>query len=148
MGLAVVHGIVKEHNGLIKVESKLGKGTTFNIFFPVVEKKAVIESKTDEGLPTGTESILFIDDEKSLVQLGCQRLKRLGYKVEATTSPIEALEIFLSNPDQYDLIVTDLTMLQMTGDKLVKEILEIRPDLPVILCTGFSEKIDEKKQRG
>jgi PAS domain S-box-containing protein len=145
MGLAVVHGIVKGHNGLITVESELGKGTTFNIFFPAVEKEAMVEIETGEELPTGNERILFIDDEESLVKMGHQRLERLGYKVEATISPIEALELFRSKPDQFDLVITDLTMPKMTGDKLVKEILNIRPDIPIILCTGFSEKIDEKK---
>ncbi len=147
MGLAVVHGIVKGHNGLITVESKLGKGTTFNIFFPVVEKKAVIETKTDDKLPTGEERILFIDDEESIVKLGRLSLERLGYKVKATISPIEALEIFRSRPDEFDLVITDLTMPKMTGDKLVKEILSIRPNIPIILCTGFSEKMDEKEAK-
>jgi CheY-like chemotaxis protein len=145
MGLAVVHGIIKEHNGFIKVKSELGKGTTFNIFFPAIEKEAVAETKTDEKLPTGNESILFIDDEKPLAQLGHQRLERLGYKVEASTSPLDALELFRSKPDQFDLVITDMTMPQMTGEKLIKEILNIRSDIPIILCTGFSEKIDEKK---
>lgn len=147
MGLAVVHGIVKEHSGLIKVESELGKGTAFSIYFPAIEKAVVIETEIDEEIPSGSESILFIDDEASLVKLGCQKLERLGYKVKGTTNPIEALDRFRSKPDQYDLIITDMTMPQMTGDKLVKEILNIRPGIPVILCTGFSEKIDEKKAK-
>jgi PAS domain S-box-containing protein len=147
MGLAVVHGIVKGHDGTIIVDSKPGKGTTFSIFFPVVEKEAAVETETDKKLPTGDERILFIDDEESLVKMGHQRLERLGYKVEATISPIEALELFRSQPDQFDLVITDLTMPKMTGDKLVKEILNIRSDIPIILCTGFSEKIDEKKAK-
>ena len=147
MGLAVVHGIVKEHNGLIAVESELGKGTTFRILFPVVEKEAVVETEIDEKLPTGDEKILFIDDEEAIVKLGCQKLERLGYKVEATISPFEALELFRSKPDLYNLVITDLTMPKMTGDKLVKEFLTIRPDIPIILCTGFSEKIDESKAK-
>jgi PAS domain S-box-containing protein len=147
MGLAVVHGIVKGHNGLITVESELGKGTTFSIFFPVVEREVVVEAETDEKLPTGSERILFIDDEESLVKIGHQRLEWLGYKVEATISPIEALRLFRSQPDQFDLVITDLTMPKMTGDKLVKKILNIRSDIPIILCTGFSEKIDEKKSK-
>jgi CheY-like chemotaxis protein len=145
MGLAVVHGIVKEHNGIITVESELGKGTTFSIFFPVVKKEAAVETETDEILPVGDERILFIDDEESMVKMGHQRLERLGYKVEAMTSPIEALALFRSRPDQFDLIITDMTMPLITGDKLIKETLNIQSDIPVILCTGFSEKIDEKK---
>ena len=144
MGLAVVHGIVKEHKGVITVESEPGKGTTFGIFLPVVEKLAVVDSESVEDYPTGNERILFVDDEKSMVNLGQQRLERLGYSVEATTSPTEALILFKSKPDYFDLIITDMAMPDITGDKLVKEILEIRPDLPIILCTGFSEKVDER----
>jgi PAS domain S-box-containing protein len=145
MGLAVVHGIIKEHNGYITVKSELGKGTTFNIFFPAVEKEAIAETKTGEKLPGGNESILFIDDEKLLAKLGYQRLNRLGYKVEASTNPLDALELFRSQPDKFDLVITDMTMPQMTGEKLIKEVLSIRSDIPIILCTGFSEKIDEEK---
>ena len=147
MGLAVVHGIVKGHNGTIAVKSEPGKGTTFSICFPVVEKEAFVETENDEKPSTGDERILFIDDEELIVKLGRKMLERLGYKVEAMASPIEALEMFRSQPDQFDLVITDLTMPKMTGDKLVKEILNIRSDLPIILCTGFSEKIDEKKAR-
>ena len=147
MGLAVVHGIVKGHNGIITVESELGKGTTFNIFFPVIGEEAVEQIETIEELPTGDETILYIDDEASIVELGHQRLERLGYKVESKTSPIEALNLFRSQPEKFDLVITDLTMPKMTGDQLVKEILNIRPDLPIILCTGFSEKTDEKEAR-
>ena len=147
MGLAVVHGIVKGHNGLITVKSELGKGTTFSIFFPSVEKDAVVEIESNEKLPTGNERILFIDDEESLVKIGRKRLERLGYKVETTTSPIEALDLFRSKPEQYDLIITDMAMPQMTGDKLITEFLAIRPNMPIILCTGFSEKIDEKRAK-
>ncbi len=147
MGLAVVHGIVKGHNGIILVESELGKGTTFSIFFSVVAKEAEVETEADEKLPTGDERILFVDDEELIVGIGHQILERLGYKVESTTSPIDALGLFRSKPDQFDLVITDLTMPRMTGDKLVKEILKIQRDIPIILCTGFSEKIDEKKAK-
>jgi PAS domain S-box-containing protein len=145
MGLAVVHGIVKEHNGIIAVKSEPGKGTAFGLFFPAVENEAVVGIVTDEALPTGNERILFIDDEESIVKLGRQRLERLGYHVETATSPIEALAMFQSKPHDFDLIISDMTMPDMTGDRLVKEILNIRPNLPIILCTGFSEKIDESK---
>ena len=147
MGLAVIHGIVKDHNGVITVKSELGKGTTFSIFFPAVEKEAEVEIESDEELPAGDERILFVDDEEVIVKLGRQRLERLGYKIEATISPIEALEMFRSKPDRFDLVITDLMMPKLTGDKLVKEMLNIRSDIPIILCTGFSEKIDEKKAR-
>ncbi len=147
IGLSVVHGIVKSHGGAIRVKSELGKGTAFTVLFPAVETKTDSEIETDEKLPSGDERILFIDDEESIAKLGHQRLERLGYKVEAKTSPIEALELFRAKPDQFDLVITDLTMPKMTGDKLVKEILNIRSEIPIILCTGFVEKIDEKKAK-
>jgi CheY-like chemotaxis protein len=147
MGLSVVHGIVKNYGGIISVESKFGKGTTFNIYLPVVEEEAVIETGTIEVLPKGNERILFVDDDKSLIYVSRYRLERLGYQVETKTNPVEALELFRDSPDRFDLIITDMTMPQMTGDHLVEEILKIRPDTPTILCTGFSEKIDEQKAK-
>ena len=147
MGLSLVHGIVKSHEGAILVDSELGTGTTFSIFFPVVEEQAVIETETEEELPTGSERILLVDDEESIVYVGQNRLERLGYQVETRMNPVEALESFRTNPDQFDLIITDMTMPQMTGDQLVKEILKIRPDMPIILCTGFNENIDEEKAK-
>lgn len=145
MGLAVVHGIVMNHEGAIAVDSKVGQGTTFNVLLPIVRREPVSEIAIDEDLPTGKERILFVDDEESIVKIGRQRLERLGYEVESTTSSVEALDLFRSKPDQFDLVITDLTMPKMTGDKLVKEILNIRPDMPIILCTGFSEKMDAEK---
>ena len=147
MGLAVVHGIVMKHNGAIFVESELEKGTTFNLFFPASEREPISEILIDEDLPVGKERILFIDDEESIVYVGRNRLERLGYQVETKTNPVEALEVFRDKPDRFDLVITDMTMPQMTGDFLVKEILRIRPDMPTILCTGFSEKIDEGKAK-
>jgi PAS domain S-box-containing protein len=147
MGLAVVHGIVMNHNGAIFVDSDLEKGTTFNLFFPSTEKEPVSEIPINDALPGGKERILFIDDDESIAYVGRFRLERLGYQVEAKTNPVEALELFRDNPDQFDLVITDMTMPHMTGDLLVKEILKIRPDLPIIMCTGFSEKIDEEKAK-
>ena len=145
MGLAVVHGIVKDHKGIIQAESELGKGTTFNILFPAIKRRVAVEVETDDMLPAGNEKILFVDDEASLVKMGCRRLERLGYTVEGMTSPFDALERFRSKPDQFDLIISDMTMPEITGDRLIKEILDIRSDIPVILCTGFSEKINGEK---
>lgn len=147
MGLSVVHGIIMNLDGAITVDSEVGKGTAFNVFLPIVERKSVHEITIDEDLPTGKERILFVDDEKSIVKMGRQRLERLGYKVESTTSDSEALDLFSSKLDQFDLVVTDLTMPKMTGDKLVKEILNIRSDVLIIICTGFSEKMDAEKAR-
>jgi PAS domain S-box-containing protein len=147
IGLSVVHGIIKSHNGAIIVDSQFGKGTTFCIFFPVAEEAVVIEAEPDDEFPTGNEKILIVDDEESMVDIGRRRLERLGYQVEARTDPREALDLFRAAPDQFDLVITDMTMPHITGDNLVKEILNIRPDMPTILCTGFSEKIDEEKAK-
>jgi PAS domain S-box-containing protein len=145
LGLSVVHGIIQSHQGAISVDSEPGKGTTFNVFFPVIEEEAVIESKSVEKFPTGNERILFVDDEKSIVKMARQILERLGYQVETKQNPVDALESFHSKPEQFDLVITDMTMPDMTGDKLVEHILNISPDMPTILCTGFSEKISEEK---
>ena len=147
LGLAVVHGIVKNHNGAISVTSEAEKGSTFTVLFPLAERIPEIDTYKTEELPLGNETILFVDDEKSIVNMSRRMLELLGYKVEATTSPIEALALFRSKPDQYDLIITDMTMPQITGDNLIKDILTIRPDMPTILCTGFSEKIDEESAK-
>jgi CheY-like chemotaxis protein len=147
LGLSVVHGIVKSYGGSMTVFSELGKGTFFTAYFPIVEEDAAIESKPVEEEPTGNERILFVDDEESIVTMGRQRLERLGYQIESTISSLEALDLFRSKPDHFDLVITDLTMPKMTGDKLVKEILNIRPDMPIIICTGFSEKMDGEKAR-
>jgi DNA-binding NtrC family response regulator len=147
MGLAVVHGIVKGHSGFITVKSELGRGTSFTIFFPAVEREPVSEIAIDEDLPSGKERIFLVDDEESIVRVTCQRLKRLGYTVESTTNPLEALSVFRSKSDQFDLVISDLTMPKMTGDKLAKEILNIRPGMPIIICTGFSERMDSEKAK-
>lgn len=145
MGLSVVHGIIKSYGGSISVESEPGKGTTANLFFPVVEGEAALESKpVVEESPTGNERILFIDDEKSIVNMAREMLERLGYQVETRICPVEALELFRSKPDKFDLVITDMAMPKMSGDILVKKILTIRPDIPIILCTGFTEKISEE----
>ncbi|MFH1950909.1 MAG: PAS domain S-box protein [Pseudomonadota bacterium] len=145
MGLSVVHGIVKRHGGGIRVESELGKGTLFEIYFPALEKTAEEEKKPEGEIKGGSERILFVDDEASMVDLNRQRLERLGYDVKSTTKPEEALEWFKADPDQFDVIITDMTMPRMTGDRLAAEVLKIRPDMPVIICTGYSERMSAKK---
>ena len=143
MGLSVIHGIMKRHNGGIRVESELGEGTVFEIYFPALEKTIEEEKEPDEEIEGGSERILFVDDEESMVNLNQQRLERLGYNVIPKTDPLEALEFFRTNPDQIDLIISDMTMPHMTGDKLAQEIRNIRSDMPIIICTGYSERMSE-----
>jgi len=145
LGLATVHGIVEDHGGVIKVYSEPGSGTTFHIFFPCIEDKASQYATTAAALPMGTEKVLFIDDEKVLIDIGEKMLTQLGYTVDCRTSPHEALEAIKANPEKYDLVISDMTMPKMTGDKLAVEILKIRRDLPIILCTGFSHMISHEK---
>lgn len=147
LGLSVVHGIVNSHHGRISVESKPEKGTTFSILFPALERVTRDEPKEFQELPTGKERILFVDDEGAMVNLNQQRLERLGYTVVPKTDPLEALDFFHANPDQIDLVITDMTMPRMTGDRLTQEILNIRPDMPIILCTGYSNRISEERAK-
>ncbi len=147
MGLAVTHGIVKSCGGAITVSSEVGKGTTFKVFFPAIESEITVESEHYKPVSHGKERILFVDDEAALVGAGRQLLESLGYKVIAKTNGIEALETFKEQPSNFDVVITDMIMPKMTGKDLSKEILAIRPDIPIIICTGFSEVISEKKAK-
>ena len=143
LGLSMVHGIVESYGGRVSVDSTWGQGTTFTIYLPVARGERIHLPDELEILPSGTEHILFIDDEVPIAKMGGQILERLGYSVTTRTSSYEALELFKSKPDDFDLVVTDMTMPNMTGDKLAVELRKIRPDTPIILCTGYSKKIPE-----
>lgn len=144
MGLALVHGIVESYRGKIKVESTLGKGTMFTLYLPITKKRGVETTYEFENLPLGTERILFVDDEISITKMGSRVLGQLGYSVTEKVNSLEALELFEAKPDDFDLVVTDVTMPHMTGDKLAIELIKIRADLPVILCSGYSKRISEE----
>jgi PAS domain S-box-containing protein len=147
MGLSVVHGIVKSHGGAISVSSSSEKGTTFEILFPMVVGQASRESVEAAMLPTGHERILFVDDEPDLVDLAKQTLEHLGYHVTARASSVDALKTFRDQADLFDLVITDQTMPHLTGVGLIREITRIRPGIPIILCTGFSESITQEEAR-
>jgi signal transduction histidine kinase len=147
MGLAMVHGIVKSHSGVITVTSTLGKGTTFEVLFPRVDLEAEELVESPQELPKGSEHILLVDDEDDLVYIGKEMLTFLGYRVTTKTNSGEALEVFRENPDPYDLLITDMTMPGMNGDKLAVEMMKIKPNLPVIIVTGFSERFNLEKAK-
>ena len=147
LGLSVVHGIVKNHKGEITVESEPGKGTVFHVFIPVAELEGKAEIKEVVEIPRGDERVLFVDDEVATTDVMKKMLERLGYTVNARTNSHEALEAFQANPDGFDLVITDMTMPYMTGAELAREIMNIRQDIPVILCSGFSEQMNEVKAK-
>jgi len=146
LGLAVVHGIVKNSGGHITVHSKPTKGTSFIIYLPQADSpdKTQGDHKSDI-LPAGNERILLVDDEQTLITLEQQTLEGLGYHISVTTSSEKALQMFSSTPNQFDLVISDMTMPIMTGAELSKQLLAIRPDIPIILCTGFSSIIDAEQ---
>ncbi|MGD9975731.1 MAG: PAS domain S-box protein [Desulfatirhabdiaceae bacterium] len=143
LGLSVVYGIVKDHGGDIKVTSEVGKGTEFHVYLPLL--KDVIEKNTDAAVkyPTGSESILLVDDEEPIARMMQIMLERLGYNVSTRTSSLDALDAFKANPSKYDLVISDRGMPNMTGDQLSWKLISFRPDIPIIICTGFSEEKDQ-----
>jgi CheY-like chemotaxis protein len=147
MGLAIVYGLVKKHDGVLTVTSKVGKGTIAEVLFPIIKGEMGDKIEQKRTLPTGTERILFVDDEPSLVKLVNQMLTRLGYDVVARISSLDALELFKAEPDRFDLVITDMAMPHMAGDRFAHELLKIRPDISIILCTGYSERVDEVRSK-
>jgi len=146
MGLSVVHGIVTAMGGAINVYSEPEKGTQFHVYLPV--EKTLFETQVTHSTATiqgGTEHILLVDDEEDIITMEKQMLERLGYQVTSRTSSLEALEAFRKNPDKFDMVITDMAMPNMPGNKLSVELTKIRPDIPVLLCTGFSETMSEEK---
>lgn len=147
MGLSIIYGILANYGGAITAESELDKGTSFHVYFPVVEQEPLLRVKDAEEISLGKERILFIDDEAILAQMGKDMLERLGYSVTTRQSSLDALATFQDCPDDFDVIITDQTMPGMTGADLARRMLEIRPDIPIILCTGYSNLIDEKSAK-
>jgi len=147
MGLSVVHGIVESHKGTITVDSEFGKGSTFHILFPKMDTAKKTSSKTNLEIPTGKERILLVDDEESVIDLGKEMLEEFGYQVTIKTSATEAFKIFYDHPTNFDLVITDKNMPDMTGFELANKILKIQPGLPIILCSGYSDRTDIEKAR-
>ena len=147
IGLAVAHGIIKNHGGVITAASQLGRGSTFMVYLPVARGPADHEAQDRSPMPTGTEHILLVDDEKALQDIGEQMLRHLGYRVLVLGDSLKALERFSQSPEAFDLVITDMTMPQMTGEELARQLLAIRPSLPIILCTGYSQKISPEEAR-
>ena len=142
MGLAIVHGIVTSHGGVLTVEGELGHGSVFSVYLPRIDETPPRKEFSEPTMPQGSECLLFIDDEEQLVFVARGMLTHLGYQVEGMTSSHAALDAFRAAPQRFDLVITDQTMPDMTGEALIRELRQLQPELPVILCTGFSQMID------
>ncbi|MDD2463011.1 MAG: PAS domain S-box protein [Desulfobulbus sp.] len=147
MGLSIVHGIVTGYNGFISLKSTPGEGTEFRIYLPLATQTVENEEQENEPVPQGSEHILFVDDEEVLAEMVQSMLERLGYRVTVRTSSLEALTTFRNHPDLFDLVITDQTMPGLTGLDLARRILTLRPDMPIILCTGYSTLISEEEAK-
>jgi signal transduction histidine kinase/response regulator RpfG family c-di-GMP phosphodiesterase len=148
LGLAMVHGIVRGCGGIVTVESEIGKGSVFHVYFPcVADTKEIIQQKTDFQMPQGSERIMFVDDEETLAEMAGEMLKKLGYTVKIMTSSEKAKELLEAHAEDYDLIITDQTMPTVSGLDLARSIMTIRPGLPIILYTGYSAAISDQEAR-
>ncbi len=147
LGLAVVHGIVKRHNGDIVVKSQPHAGTQFDVYLPVSDDAMEDNLAGDMALPQGSERVLLIDDENDLIQIGKAMLQRLGYNVNGIVGSSTGLEVFKKDPFAYDVVISDYNMPGMKGDRLAREMLAIRLDIPIIICTGFTERLNEETMR-
>jgi CheY-like chemotaxis protein len=147
LGLAIIHGIATAAGGFVTCTSEPDKGTCFSVYFPALEDSFALTAAPDQPISRGHEHILFIDDEVMLAEMSQALLEQLGYTVTVRTSSIEALTTFQNQPDLFDAVITDQTMPGMTGVDLAKRMLQLRPDLPIILCTGFSHMVDEEQAK-
>ena len=144
LGLSVVYGIIREYGGTVAVRSERGKGSVFSVYLPAVEHEFEPVQDAHTPIPGGKETILFVDDEEMISKIGKEMLEHLGYDVVSTTSSLNAVELFRADPTRFHLVITDLTMPHLTGIDLARELLEIRPEIPIILSTGYSELITEE----
>jgi len=148
LGLSVVHGIVKAHEGAILVDSRVGEGTSFRIYFPALTEREPASARPGARTTEGRgEHVLTVDDEPALVELLRDQLQVLGYRVTAHVSPVEALADFLARPLDFDVVLTDLTMPGMSGAELAERILKVRPDLPIVMATGYGNVMSEERAR-
>ena len=145
LGLSVVSGIVKNHGGMITVYSEPDKGTSFQIFLPVADEESAPSADLRLTLPGGNEHVLFVDDEEFLVSMGQEMLEGLGYRVTTVADAMTALTTFQNNPDDFDLVITDMTMPKMTGKELARELRAIRPGIPIIISSGYTEFANSKE---
>lgn len=145
LGLSVVHGIVKSYGGKIIAESQPGKGSVLKVYLPAIISHGQEKRPVFQEIQRGSGHILFVDDEEVIANMGRMLLESIGYSVTTRTSSIEALELFRHKSDEFDLVITDMTMPNLTGDKFAVEMMKIRPDMPVILCTGYSKTISETR---
>lgn len=149
LGLAVVYGIVQDHHGEIKVDSVPGWGTAVSVYFPVTDREIeVVPVERNFGYPMGNERILFVDDEELITEVGQLILEGLGYQVTSKQSSLEAIELFKADPGAFDAVITDMTMPDLTGSQLAQALLALRPDLPIIVCSGFSERVSREQAKG